>query len=248
MSGPSLTLYNSVRSTCSLRVRLVLAAKRLPWTDLRVRLDRNEHLSEAFRRINPDALVPVLLADGQVVTESSVINEFLDEVFPEVPLRPADPVSRARMRTWVHYFDEVTMPALRYLSFQHFYLDVLKAVPAHERAAFAATLPLRKEFWLEATDAGFSPERIAAEHGRVDQTLQRLESTLAQTAWLVGDAPSLADMAVIPCIVRLEDMRLAHLWADRPAVAHWYVRARAQPWFDTAYYAGARFSSPDSLE
>lgn len=241
MNGPSLMLYNSARSTCSLRVRLVLAAKALKWADKQIRLDRNEHLSEEYRRINPDALVPALVADGRSITESSVINEYLDEVFPAVPMRPEDPVLRARMRTWVHYFDEVTMPALRYLSFQHFYLEVLRAVPAGERAAFADSLPLRKGFWLEATHDGFSADRLALEREKVEQTLKRMDTALSSSPWLAGERVSLADVAVIPCVVRLEDMGLARLWADRPSLTRWYGQACAQPWFGVAYCPGSRF-------
>ncbi len=237
----SLVLYNSARSTCSLRVRLTLAHKGLDYEERKVSLDRNEHLSEAFRRLNPDALVPVLVVDGHALAESSAINEYLDDAWPEPALRPLDAIERARMRAWVHYFDEVTIVALRYLSFQQFYLPVVRAVPAAQRNDFARTLPMREGFWREVSDAGFSSDRLALEQRRVAQTLQRMDNALQERGWLCGDALSLADIAVIPCVVRMQDLGLDALIDRYPNVRQWFTRAAALPAFAKAYYEGARF-------
>ncbi|HEY2590802.1 MAG TPA: glutathione S-transferase N-terminal domain-containing protein, partial [Steroidobacteraceae bacterium] len=63
-------------------------------------------------KINPIGQVPALVHYGKVVTESTVINEYLDEVFDGPPLRPADPYWRARMRIWTKFVDEYFTPAL----------------------------------------------------------------------------------------------------------------------------------------
>ena len=88
-----LVLYHAWASTCSQKVRFVLAEKGLPWQGRVLNLRRFEHLSDEFLALNPDGLVPVLLHDGFKLRESTVINAYLDEVFPDPPLTPPGAVS-----------------------------------------------------------------------------------------------------------------------------------------------------------
>ena len=90
-------LYHNWNSTCSLKVRIALAEKGLAWQGHHLDLKALQQLEPAFLELNPAGMVPVLVHDGAVINESMVINEYLDDAFPEVPLRPADPPSRARM-------------------------------------------------------------------------------------------------------------------------------------------------------
>ena len=120
MSG--LRLYNAPASTCSQKVRMVLAEKALPWHDRRVDLGRNEHLEDWYLGLNPNGVVPTLVHDGRAIVDSTVINEYLDEVFPEVPVVPREAWARAHMRAWQHYIDEVPTPAIRVPSFNAFIL------------------------------------------------------------------------------------------------------------------------------
>ena len=77
-----LELYNTPHSTCSQKVRICLAEKNLEWTDRHVNLATKEHLAPAYLKINPNGVVPTLIHDGAVITDSSVICEYIDEVFP----------------------------------------------------------------------------------------------------------------------------------------------------------------------
>ncbi|MEM1103907.1 MAG: glutathione S-transferase family protein, partial [Pseudomonadota bacterium] len=81
-----LALYHSPYSTCSQKVRLCLAEKGLDYEKRDVDLARQEHLTEAYLALNPNGVVPTLVHDDAVVIDSSVICEYLDEVFPETPL------------------------------------------------------------------------------------------------------------------------------------------------------------------
>ena len=80
-----LELYHSPISTCSQKVRLVLAEKELPWTPREIHFTAREHLSEAYLQLNPNGVVPTLVHDGDPIVNSSVINEYLDDVFPLSP-------------------------------------------------------------------------------------------------------------------------------------------------------------------
>ena len=91
-------LYNYFRSSASYRVRMALELKGLDYDYVPVHLVRREQLAPAYAAVSPQQLVPALEVDGQVLTQSMAIIEFLDETHPQPPLLPADPWARARVR------------------------------------------------------------------------------------------------------------------------------------------------------
>lgn len=100
-SATRLTLYSYWRSSAAYRVRIALNLKGLSFKTIPVHLlkDGGEQLSEAYRSINPQGLVPVLLHNDRVLTQSMAICEYLDESFETYPLLPADTLERARVRS-----------------------------------------------------------------------------------------------------------------------------------------------------
>ena len=99
----ALVLYSYWRSSAAYRVRIALNLKGLAYQQIPVHLvrDGGEQLSEQFRGINPQGLVPVLLHREVVLTQSLAICEFLEEHYPDYPLLPSDSVARARVRSLV---------------------------------------------------------------------------------------------------------------------------------------------------
>jgi glutathione S-transferase len=235
-----LELYNFPQSTCSQKVRLVLAEKGLEWKDHRLEASRGEHLTPAYLALNPNGVVPTLIHDGDPIIDSSVINEYLDEVFPAVPLRPADAKARARMRAWRQYIDEVPTPAIRPPSFNFFIVQSFAGLSAAQFAALAERLPLRKHFYQRMGQGGFSDADIAEAVDKLESSLKRMEKSLADGPWLNGADYSLADVSITPTVVRMADLGLAHHWDDKPRVAEWYERIQARPAFAATYYPGAR--------
>src|SRR6267378_3545741 len=117
-----LILYHALFSTCSQKVRYVLAAKGLPYESRLIDLSRGEHLEDWYLAINPNGVVPSLRHGSAHIIDSSVICEYLEERFPGVALSPADPVGRATMRAWMRYFEEVPTAAIRVPSFNMIFL------------------------------------------------------------------------------------------------------------------------------
>ena len=101
-----LELYHAGLSQASVKVRTTLKEKGLAYESRYLRLPEGEHLTPEFLAINPDGQVPALVHDGEVITETSVINEYLDDAFPDPPLRPESAIERARMRRWSQIVDE----------------------------------------------------------------------------------------------------------------------------------------------
>ena len=94
-------LYNYFRSSASFRVRIALKYKGLPYEYVPVHLlaGGGEQFAPSFRTLNPDSLVPVLDDDGQVLTQSLAIIEYLEETRPQPPLLPRDAGDRAYVRS-----------------------------------------------------------------------------------------------------------------------------------------------------
>ena len=96
----AIELYNAPQSTCSQKVRLTLAEKGLAFKEYRLKLFAGDQLRPEYLALNPNGVVPTVVHDGTPIIDSSVIMEYLDEVFPWPRLSPSDPKQRAEMRGW----------------------------------------------------------------------------------------------------------------------------------------------------
>ena len=90
-----LTLYHGLASTCSKKVRMCLAEKGLDWQSRLVNLQKFEQHDPDYLKLNPNGVVPTLVHDGRPITESTVIIEYIDDTFPDCPLKPEDTYARA---------------------------------------------------------------------------------------------------------------------------------------------------------
>ncbi|MEQ5807826.1 glutathione S-transferase family protein [Alteromonas sp. NFXS44] len=233
-------LYHSDKSTCSQRVRHALAEKHISWESRHIKLDANEHLSTEYLALNPNGLVPTLIDGSTTVVDSSVILEYLEDVYPEQPLRPSLAADKAQMRAWVQYLDEVTTPAIRYPSFQKAFGKRLATMPAEKRLAMARERPLREGFYRQLGPEGFHEGVLALAERQLVQSLDRIEHTLNMNRCLVGDELSIADISLLPSLVRLEDLHMQYLFEARPSVVRWYRDMCDRPSFELAYYPASR--------
>jgi glutathione S-transferase len=243
-NGMAFTLYNAPQSTCSQRVRFVLNAKALPFDEVKLDLLAGDQLKPDYLKLNPNGVVPTLDHDGNVVIDSSVIVEYLDEVSPEQSFTPRTPVERAHMRALMRFIDEMPAAAVRVPTFNLAFLPRFAAMSEEEFAAFAESKPLRKEFMLAMGRKGFPQKDMDAALDRLARTYARIDDEIAASGgpWLLGKDITLADIAVMPALVRMADLRLDTMWKDRPRVARWYEAIRAHPAFKPTYYFGSLLS------
>jgi glutathione S-transferase len=191
-----LELYHAPISTCSQKVRLVLAEKKLAWDSRLIIFSSGDHLSPEYLKLNPNGVVPTLIDGGDAVTDSSVINEYLDDVYPSIPVRPANPKILARMRAWRQYIDEVPTPAIRVPSFNAYFVPIWSDMTDAQFFDFTERLPLRKHFYRKLGRTGFSQADTAEALDKLGQTLRRMDQALASGPWLVDDQYSLADVSM----------------------------------------------------
>ena len=232
-----LELYHNWNSTCSLKVRIALAEKGLEWKGHHLDLKALQQLEPAFLELNPAGMVPVLVHDGVAINESMVINEYLDDAFPEISLRPAEPTARARMRAWTLYVTVEPSWAIKAPSYQKNLRPVLAGTKSDaEFAAMAARMPDQQNAarWVTAATRGFNDEELGEQWARLAKTLDRMEASLKEGAWLAGAGYSLADIDMAPFVHRIAVLGQANLIGMRPQVADWYARIKARPAFTKA--------------
>ena len=234
-------LHNAPQSTCSQRVRFTLHAKDLDFEEERLDLFSGDQLKPEYLAINPNGVVPTLLDNGTPIIDSSVIMEYLDELFPEpVCFTPTDPIGRAHMRAIIQFMNEVPTPAIRVPSYNLAFLPHFQSMSEEEFLALAESKPLRKEFLLTMGRTGFPQKEMNVAHDRLTRAVERMDAHLAESGgpWLMGEELTLADIAVMPVIVRMDDINLHGAWKDRPAIARWLERFRAHPAFEPTFYEG----------
>ena len=170
----AITLYHDVPSSNSDRVKIALAEKGLAWDGVTVSLAKKDQKRPEHLRRNPYGKIPVIDDDGKILFESCIINEYLDEKYPNPPLMPKDPFLRGRGRILVDY-------ALNYL---------------HEPYWTLRGEMLKKE--SERNAAVMDEKRRT-----LRKLLEYLEEALGDKPYFLGDF-SLTDIAVIPRFLRME--------------------------------------------
>ncbi len=168
-----LELYHSGHTTCSKQVRHCLTEKALAYESRYVELWRYENLDPDYLKLNPFGVVPTLVHDGVPIVNSFCILEYVEDAFPARPLRPADPVLRAKSRLWGWLADEVH-PAMADATYN---AQMRKRAQAMDRATLDKVLakmpvPERRERLATVADKGFSEAEIAASL-RADRVLLR---------------------------------------------------------------------------
>ena len=167
-------LYDFKSSPNCQRVKIVLAEKNLPYDIAPIDLRAHEQKTPEYLKLNPYGKVPVLTDDATVLYESLIINEYLDEKYPNPPLMPKDPAKRAKARILVDYG------------------------MAHFDASYQR---LRMELMKDAKEQ--NQQVIATAKAELKKLLQRLEDEIGEQQYLLGDF-SLVDADLLPRFTRLE--------------------------------------------
>ena len=223
------------------KVFIMLEELELPYRTIPVDVWKSEQFTPEFRALNPKAVVPVLVHDGAVIVESTVICEYLEETFPANALYPTAPLERAHVRVWTKAVDEELHPACSAITYivshRHTILrngaggfEEFLACGANEGTA-ARTL---KWQWIQhGLDAPGAADRIKL----YDAYLHKMEQTLAASDWLVGGRFTMADVAMAPYVNRLAALAMERLWEGGrlPRVERWFERVRARPTFRPAF-------------
>jgi glutathione S-transferase len=225
-------------SASSQKLRLALAEKRLAWRSEEIELLTGGQHAPAYRALNPAGVVPTLVHGGAVLTETSAILEYLDDVVPDPPLRPADPLERLVMRRWMARLYENHHRPNGMLSYTISARIALRSLPPEKLQAMLDAMPSAADRALRraAVEQGFAAPEFTEAVRAQEAMLDAMEAGLADSDWLAGGAISLADIVALPYVARIEHMGIAAMLAPerRPRLANWLRRFKARPSYEEA--------------
>lgn len=235
-----IVLHHGWRSSASRRVRLCLEEKGLVYEGHVVDMANLEHHSPEYLKINPLGVIPTMIHDGQPLHESGTICEYLDETYPDPPLRPDTPYQRAEMRNWIRHIDAL-IGNLIIFNWRHHLQKTASQWTDAELAEKLKNIPSkeRQEAWLRVARKPYTEEeRDAARAKLVTQLLDKMEQALKPSGWMVGTAYSIADIAAVPFVKRLdEEIAPDEVEAKKhPRVSEWWTKIQARPAFARAKF------------
>jgi glutathione S-transferase len=237
-------LYHFAFSTCSQKTRLVLAEKGIDFVSHEVDIIiANEQHDPEYVKLNPKHVVPTLVHDGEVFVESSLIIKYIDEVFPDPPMRPLDAAGRYAVDFWLKRVDEELHPAAPIVTFAIGPRKVLMQQPAEVREASIAAMPdpAERATRRSVLEYGVQAPEFAGAFDVFLDTLDAIENDLEDRSWLSGERFGLADATALPYVLRLEHLAMDPLLAEtaRPRLADWLARIKSLPSYATAVEAWA---------
>jgi maleylacetoacetate isomerase len=165
-------LYTYWRSSCSYRVRIALGLKGLAWESIPVHLVKGDQRAPSYLAHNPSGFVPTLvLEDGTELVQSLAILDYLEAVWPDPPLLPADPLARARVLAAAHVIAMDTQPVTNV------------GVVAHLKSAYGTDQQGGIDWMVHFMERNFAA---------FDKLI------LPEGTFCFGDSPTWADICLIP--------------------------------------------------
>jgi glutathione S-transferase len=226
-------LYHAEPAANSLKALLSFKEKGLEFESIYVDLHKFEQHEPWFIAINPEGQVPVLDHDGTIITHTTVIGEYLEDAFPDAPpLRPADPVGKARMRYWQKFTDEHVMNYVSIHGWHRMVGVIARSVEAGEFDKLVERIPLYEQRvkWRTAR-SGFSEADLANATRKIEVAVDKTEQQLRQTKWIAGDMYTLADINFFSmCGLAVQRMfPEMHVEKRAPRLVDWVARMYERP-------------------
>jgi glutathione S-transferase len=233
-----LTLYHYDRSTAAQRVRLLIEEKQLPWKSVIVDTSRGDidQLPENYHQINPKGLVPAVENNGVGVAESLVILEYLEDAFPQTSFRPDSAEDRAMMRLWMRRIDDGIHVASRTIGVCIVNRFIYLEQGAEKIQKYHANMRdlVRRDNDRINIEMGLESPLLHEALKTFRKLFEDMNDRLASHDWLVGDAYSLADIALVVYLRRMESFMMAPLWGYMTHLGDWYARISARPAYQKA--------------
>jgi glutathione S-transferase len=239
-------LYLSWNAVCAMKIVLAMAEKAQPYTVHHLNLANFDQHQAWYLALNPTGTVPTLVWNDHIITESTIINEFLDETYPRVALRPETALERARMRHWTKLADEIVHPSIRPLSFMKMVRPRASALSSEELQTLVERTPKQDiaDLWHRAARAPYTAHELQEYLHKIETVLDRMEKALQTAPYLVGKTYTLADASLTPYLHRLIELDKIALWeGTRPAVAAWLQRMQARPSYQAMLDLKTRYAA-----
>ena len=232
-------LYHAEPVANSLKALISFKEKGLEFESIYVDLHKFQQHEPWFVAINPEGQVPVVDHDGNIITHTTVIGEYLEDVFADAPaLRPADAPGKARMRYWNKFCDEHVMNHVSMHGWHRLVSVIARSIDGGEFEKLMERIPLheQREKWRTAR-SGFSAADLANATRKIEVAVDKVEQQLAKTRWLAGDMYTLADINFFSMC----GMALARMFPEMqvgkraPRLTEWVARVNERPAVKAAF-------------
>ena len=229
-------LLNYQFSACSMKTRIYLNLKKIPFTSHQINLSAGENFSEWFQGINPRSLVPVLIHDGEVHIESNDILEYLEGCYKESPLIPEN--MEEEIKELLKFEDNLHVD-IRNITFKFLVPRFLnKGKSVQPKAKNKATLngeldsmdDVNRNFWEHYEKYGITDEDASRSLIRFRTALEDLNDQLEDSPYILGAELSLVDIAWFIYATRIQHANYP-LQRLHPNVSGWYERLYANVLF-----------------
>ena len=228
-----ITLYHYDRSTAAQRVRLLLEEKKIQWKSVIVDTATGDvdQLPNDYHQLNPKGLVPVIISEGAAIPESLIILEYLEDKFPDNSYKPSSPEEIAKMRLWMNKISDGIHVASRTIGVcivnRHIYNEKNKSKISEYYSKMKDNVRKKNdqiniEFGLESP---LLPEAILS----FKRLFQEMNNQLKDNEWLCGNSYSLADIALVVYLRRMESFMMAPLWKNFKNLNDWYSKIANRP-------------------
>ena len=201
---------------------MTLDEKGLDFETQDINLFKNEQYNPEYLKLNPKGVVPTLDHDGNIIIESTLICEYLDDTFPSPSLVPKDPFLRSQMRLWSKAVDEGIFEATREITFASVFREKMKDMSPDQREKRYQNVGdlERRARYISTYENGVESPYVLDGIAKFEKLFKNMETTLADgRTWLLGDGYTLADISITPFIARLYYLSLLEVWLICPALS-----------------------------
>lgn len=191
-----LKLYSFGPGANSLKPMLALYEKELEFEQILLNPAKFEHHSDWFKKINPRGQVPALEDKGKIITESTVICEYLEDEHPTaIKLRPDNSYDTAQMRVWTKWVDEYFCWCVSTIGWHRMIGKMVQGLTDEQFEEKVQNIPVFEQQvkWRRARE-GFPQDLLDEEMRKISFSVRRLDDHLADNEWLAGGVFSLADI------------------------------------------------------
>ncbi len=220
--------YDNDMSVCAQKVRLVLAEKNLDYERHNLDLRAGDQFKPDYLKLNPKAVVPTIVHDGDVVVESTVIISYLDDAFEKASLTPDTAFARACMLQWMILPDAGLHDTCGLTSFALAFRKQLAVLEPDKLEAHYAKMPdeKRRGHIRSLVEQGLDAPGVDAALRHYRKAIDSMAAALEKSSWLAGELYSLADITMLPYVLRLQHLGLDWFWSNLPQIIEWFEASR----------------------
>lgn len=239
-----LELYHWEPNAESAKVMICLKEKGIEFTSRYVDILELEQYSDEFLAVNPAGQVPVLVHDGNILTDSTLITEYIEEAFPEPVLALHDAKGWYETLCWGKYVEYNLDTSVSTLGWYEVMAAKIKQRDQDKLRAAVDRIPVqeRKAAWLAAIGDDRNEQQLDDSRRKIGLAVNRIEETLSDSGWLQGDVYSIIDIdafslvrtlpRLVPDMVNPDSTPRIMGWLDRinerPAVKEAFAMRRAE--------------------